>query len=414
MKHHVGKVKRSMDFNERKIIVLTCYCHFLSHFYMLIFPSLVMPLTTYFQMSIPDVLSLGFLMYLLFGVGALPMGIATDLWNGKRMLTLYLLGIGVFSLMAGISKQANFLMINLAIIGLFASIYHPAGMGLISKGCKRRGYALGLNGVYGNLGLGLAPLVTGIVTYRFGWQAIYLVTGAIVIISGVLMFFVGIDETPVQTEAAEPGPGTRRYILYFAILCVCMMMAGFSSQGTAVVIPAYFEQVAPFFNRIIDSLPFIRLTGTKTLAATMLTSFVYFFGIFGQLAGGRLADRIDLRVGYIAFHSMSLPFMVLMTQFTNIPLFAFTMTHMFFAWGMQPMENSLVARLTPEKLRATSYGFKFISTFGVGSLSVITAKYLIRHYGFVYVFWFQSAVIVLLVLTISLLVFLTRKESFRN
>jgi len=403
-----------MDFNERKIIVLTCYCHFISHFYMLIFPSLVMPLTEYFQISIPEALSLGFLMYLLFGLGALPMGIATDLWNGRRMLTLYLLGLGVFSLVAGMSKQAMVLMTSLTFIGFFASIYHPTGMGLISKGCKRRGYALGLNGVYGNLGLGLAPLITGIVTYRFGWHAIYLITGAIVLITGVVMFFVDIDETPVQTDAVEQGRETKRYILYFAILCVCMMMAGFANRGTAVVIPAYFEQVVPFFNRIIDGLSFIRLSGTKTLAATMLTSFVYFFGIFGQLAGGRLADRIDLRVGYLAFHVMSLPFMVLMTQFTNIPLFVFTMAHVFFAWGMQPIENSLVARLTPEKLRSTSYGLKFISTFGVGSLSVITAKYLIDQYGFVYVFWLQSAVIALLISTIVLLMFLARRETFRN
>lgn len=403
-----------MDYNEKKIIVLTCYCHFMSHFYMLVFPSIVMPLTKYFQISIPEALSLGFLMYLLFGLGALPMGIVTDLWNGRRMLTLFLLGLGVFSLLAGISKQANSLMISLTLIGLFASIYHPAGIGLISKGCKRRGYALGLNGVFGNLGLGLAPLVTGIVTYRFGWHAIYLITGAIALISGLVMFFVDIDETPVQTAASEERRETRRYILYFAILCVCMMMAGFTNRGTAVVIPAYFEQAVPFFNTIIDSLSFIRLSGTKTLAATMLTSFVYFFGIFGQMAGGRLADRIDLRVGYIAFHVMSLPFMVLMTQFTNIPLFVFAMGHVFFAWGMQPIENSLVARLTPEKLRSTSYGLKFISTFGVGSLSVITAKYLIQHYGFVHVFWFQSAVIVVLILTIALLVFLARGETFRN
>ena len=132
------------------------------------------------------------------------------------------------------------------------------------------------------------------------------------------------------------------------------------------------------------------------------------------MAGGRLADRIDLRLGYIAFHVMSLPFMVLMTQFTNIPLFVFAMAHVFFAWGIQPIENSLVARLTPEKLRSTSYGIKFILTYGVGSLSVITAKYLIQHYGFVYVFWFQSAVIVLIVLTIAMLVFLARREPFRN
>jgi MFS family permease len=403
-----------MNFNEKKIIVLTCYCHFLSHFYMLVFPSIVMPLTKYFQMSIPEALSLGFLMYLVFGLGALPMGIVTDLWNGRRMLTLYLLGMGVFSLFAGISRGANFLMINLTCIGLFASIYHPAGIGLISKGCKRRGYALGLNGVFGNLGLGLAPLVTGIITYRFGWHSIYLITGAVTLVSGLAMFFVDIDETAVQTATADQGHDTKRYMLYFAILCVCMMMAGFANRGTAVVIPAYFEQEVLFFDRIITSLSFVRLSGTKTLAATVLTSFVYFFGIFGQIAGGRMADRIDLRLGYIAFHALSLPFMVLMTQFTNIPLFVFAMGHVFFAWGMQPIENSLVARLTPERLRSTSYGFKFISTFGVGSLSVITARYLIQHYGFVHVFWFQSAVISLLVLTIGLLIWLTRTETFRN
>jgi len=69
------------------------------------------------------------------------------------------------------------------------------------------------------------------------------------------------------------------------------------------------------------------------------------------------------------------------------------MAQMLFAWGMQPIENSLVARLTPEKLRATSYGLKSISTLGVGSLPVITEKHLIKHYGFVKVFWFQPGVI---------------------
>jgi MFS family permease len=400
--------------NEQKIIIVSCYCHFLSHFYMLIFPSLVMPLTKYFEMSIPEVLSLGFLMYLFFGLGALPMGILTDLWNGRRMLTIYLLGLGVFSLLAGMTSQAKFLMISLTFIGFFASIYHPAGTGLISKGCRRRGYALGINGVFGNLGLGLAPIVTGIMTYRFGWRAIYIILGAFVFLSGLMMFLVNIDETSVQTDASEKQRDTRRYLLYFAVLCVCMMLAGFSSRGTSVVIPAYFEQAVPFLNKIISNLSFIRLSGTKTLAATVLTSIVYFFGIFGQMSGGRLADKVDLRLGYFAFHLMSLPFMVLMTQFVNIPLFVFAIGYVFFAMGMQPIENSLVARLTPERLRSTSYGLKFISTFGVGSLSVVTAKQLIKHYSFVHVFWFQAAIIFILVSTIVLLVFLARNETFRN
>jgi MFS family permease len=400
--------------NEKKIIVLTSYCHFLSHFYMLIFPALVIPLTKYFEMPIPEVLSLGFLMYLLFGLGALPMGFVTDLWNGRRMLTLYLLGLGAFSLLAGASRQPTFLMVSLTFIGFFASIYHPAGMGLISKGCRRRGYALGINGVFGNFGLGLAPIVTGIVTYWFGWRTIYVVLGALVFISSLVLFFVHIDETPVRTEASKAEGNKRRYLLYFAVLCVCMMLAGFCFRGTSVVIPAYFEQAIPFLNNSLNRLSFIKLSGTKTLAATALTSIVYLFGMLGQMTGGRLADKLDLRLGYFSFHLIALPFMVLMTQFTDIPLFAFTMTYAFFALGMQPIENSLVASLTPERLRSTSYGFKFIFTFGVGSVSVFTAKLLIKHYSFVHVFWLQAGVIVMLLATIGLLMFLTRHETLRN
>jgi len=400
--------------NEKKIIIFTSYCHFLSHFYMLIFPSLVIPLNKYFDMPIPEVLSLGFLMYLLFGLGALPMGIVTDLWNGRRMLTLHLLGLGAFSLLAGAARQPTSLMMSLAFIGVFASIYHPAGMGLISKGCTRRGYALGINGVFGNLGLGLAPIVTGIVTYWFGWRTIYIIFGAFVLFSSIILFLVPIDETPVQTVESHTKGDKKHYMLYFALLCVCMMLAGFCFRGTSVVIPAYFEQTVPFLNNILGNFSFIKLSGTKTLAATALTSFVYFFGMLGQMTGGRFADKVDLRLGYFSFHLIALPFMVLMTQFTNIPLLVFTMGYLFFALGMQPIENSLVARLTPEKLRSTSYGFKFIFTFGVGSLSVFTAKQLIKHYGFVYVFWLQAVIIVLLLSAIGMLMFLTRNETFRN
>ncbi len=381
---------------------------------MLIFPALLIPLTKYFEMPIPEVLPLGFPMYLLYGLGALPMGIVTDLWNGRRMLTLYLLGLGAFSLLAGAARQPTFFMVTLTFIGLSASIYHPAGMGLISKGCRRRGYALGINGVFGNLGLGLAPIVTGIVTYWFGWRTIYVALGALVFISSIVLVFVHIDETPIETVVPKAEGDKRRYLLYFAVLCACMTLAGFCFRGTSVVIPAYFEQAVPFLNNSLNKLSFIKLSGTKTLAATALTSFVYLFGMLGQMTGGRLADNLDLRLGYFSFHLIALPFMVLMTQFTDIPLFVFTMSYAFFALGVQPIENSLVASLTPERLRSTSYGFKFIFTFGVGSVSVFTAKLLIKHYSFVHVFWLQAGVIVMLLATIASLIFLTRHETLRN
>jgi predicted MFS family arabinose efflux permease len=193
-----------------------------------------------------------------------------------------------------------------------------------------------------------------------------------------------------------------------------MMLAGFCYRGTSVVIPTYFEQSVPFLNDLINSFSFIKLTGTKTLAATILTSIVYFVGIFGMMAGGRVADKMDLRLGYFLFHLFSLPFLILMTQFTNTPFFIFTIGYLFFSLGMQPIENSLVAHLTPEKLRSTSYGVKFIFTFGIGSLSVFSAKSIVKNYSIVYVFRLQVIVILVLLLTITLLAAITRNKEFRN
>lgn len=405
-----------MTFNEKKIIIITSYCHFLSHFFMLIFPSLVIPLTHYFKMPLSEVLSLGFFMYLFFGLGALPMGMLSDLWGSRKMLLIYLIGIGISSIFAGIAKEPKHLMVELTCAGIFASIYHPAGMGLISKGCRRRGFALGINGVFGNIGLGLAPIVTGILTYRYSWRAIYLSLGIIVLLSSISLFFVDFDETIQNIKKPEATAATSKSksMLYFSILCVCMMFAGFCYRGTSVVIPTYFEQVVPFLDNIINSFSFIKLTGTKTLSATILTSIVYFIGIFGMMAGGRVADKLDLRLGYFLFHFLSLPFLILMTKFTNIPLFIFTIGYLFFALGMQPIENSLVAHLTPEKLRSTSYGVKFIFTFGIGSLSVFTAKSIIEHYAIVYVFWLQVIVIIALLITIAILASLTKNKEFRN
>ena len=47
------------------------------------------------------------------------------------------------------------------------------------------------------------------------------------------------------------------------------------------------------------------------------------------------------------------------------------MAYTFFALGMQPIENSLVAHLTPSRLRSFAYSLKFILVFGVGALSCL-------------------------------------------
>jgi hypothetical protein len=71
---------------------------------------------------------------------------------------------------------------------------------------------------------------------------------------------------------------------------------------------------------------------------------------------------------------------------------------------MQPIENTLVARYTPRRLRHSAFGTKFILTFGVGSLSVMMVGAIEKLWGIGWVFPALGAVSVALVITIVFLI----------
>ena len=63
---------------ERKILLVTCPCHFLTHFFILVFPAITMPMVATFGLPLEDVVKLSFVMYLMYGLGALPAGFLVD------------------------------------------------------------------------------------------------------------------------------------------------------------------------------------------------------------------------------------------------------------------------------------------------------------------------------------------------
>ncbi|MCK5197897.1 MAG: hypothetical protein KAR21_06080, partial [Spirochaetales bacterium] len=90
--------------------------------------------------------------------------------------------------------------------------------------------------------------------------------------------------------------------------------------------------------------------------------------------GGKIADKWELRSAYLFFWLMALPFLLLARFSSGLWILPFTGLFIFFAMGMQPIENSIYAILTPARWRSVGYGIKFTLTFGIGSLSVFIVK----------------------------------------
>lgn len=116
-----------------------------------------------------------------------------------------------------------------------------------------------------------------------------------------------------------------------------------------------------------------------------------------------MADRFQPGNCYLIFHIITVPMAFLMAVLADIPLVLVATVYFFFLLGMQPAENTLVARLTPKRLHHSAYGTKFILTFGVGALAVMMVSAIERRFDINAVFPALGALSILLVSSILLL-----------
>ena len=383
--------------NERRILTFTAVAHFSVHFLEQMFPTVAVVIARDSGQPIHEVLAWSFFGYLLFGLGALPAGLLADRWGPNRMLQICLLGSGAAALLAAASAPGLGITLALGILGLFSSIYHPAGMSLISSGVRERGRALGLNGVFGNLGIAMAPAASALAMGLIGWRGGYAVFGIALVLVGLASLGVSIDMTAAhgRGEAPHESHGVSPWTLP-VVLGICIVLTGIIYRGSTLAMPSYFaERFSP-------------------LHFGLATSAVYLVGTFSQYWGGRLADRHDLRWLYLGFHLASLPALLWMTRLWGAPLVFASALFIFFSMGMQPIENSLLARLTPVAWRSTSYGIKFVLSFGVGSIAARMVEIVKSRADLSAVFLMLAGVVILLAAFAGLLIALSGRTAVRN
>ena len=364
---------------------------------MLAFPTAAISLAREEGLPIETVLGWSFWGFFLFGIGALPVGILTDRSSAKWVVRTGVLGIGPAMMLVSLAEPGTMLILALALIGVFASLYHPSGLSLITRTMSRRGTALGINGIFGNIGIAGAPALTQLVANTWGWRTAYLSMGLLLLFLGLAVSFQKIEEPKsgeVSRDEHHHEPSER--LKLFLILMVAMTMAGLTYRAITVAQPAYFAEQVHFIGY-----------GTAT-------SLVFFIGTFGQYVGGRLADRYDLRILYLLFHGFSFPFLLGMAILSGVPLLGISAGFLFFILGMQPIENSLVARFTPDRWRSTGYGLKFTVTFAIGSLSVWGVKSIIAYASISAVYLAVSVTVFLTVLAASAILFASQGRSVMN
>ncbi|MFB6256560.1 MAG: MFS transporter [Haloplanus sp.] len=386
-----------MNGNDRSIVGLVMLAHGMVHTYELSIPIFVSIWLSEFdtlqiagvevavtQATLGVVVTAG---YALFGIGALPGGIVVDRVGSRRLIAACLFGMGGAFLLLGTAP--NLLVVALALLlwGAAASVYHPAGLTLISKGVTERGTGFAYHGIAGNLGIGLGPLVTATLLLVLDWTTVALVLAVPAGVAGLYALRAEFDETAgVENVAADGGSkaGTgvdslgefvtasrHLFVGAFAVVFVIVIANGLFYRGVLTFLPNLLEGL-PGFEPIALSTLVPGLDGGGTLnPERYFYAGLLLVGVAGQYVGGKLTDRLPPEYGIAAVFAI---LAVLALAFLPVaalgigPLLVFGALLGVTLFTAQPLYQAAVADHTPAETRGLSYGYTYLGGFGVGAL----------------------------------------------
>jgi MFS family permease len=335
--------------------------HFVAHMLMLLYPTVVLVLEGRWGMSYGDLLSLSLGGFVLFGLGALPAGWLGDRWSAEAMMVLFFIGTGGAAIATGLTDGPVALALGLAAIGLFGSIYHPVGTAWLVRSARKRGRALGVNGIAGSIGLATAAFVAGALAQAIGWRGAFIIPGALCAITGtVLLYCMRSGSVAAATVNRRPEPEASRHDVMrtFIVLSFTMLADGTISQAIPVALPKAFAE------------GLTGLTDGGTLDAGGFVTLVFLVAATAQLAGGWLADRFAMKAVYVVAWAAQVPLFVVAAHARNLTLLGAMMAVNYLGVLSAPAENALLARYTPPQWRATAFGAKFLLALGVSTIGV--------------------------------------------
>lgn len=366
--------------------------HFFDHFFLLIFPTAVIAIERDWKLDYGAALALGTPIYVAFALGTLPAGWLGDRWRREWLIALLFIGCGVSSVLAALSSGPLLLMVSLGAMGLFASIYHPVGLSMVTQMSARPGRALAINGVFGNLGLAGATLLTGVMAESYGWRSAFLLPGLISI--GIGLLYLSMTRRAAAsrqtgggkvTPPLVPAPRTTQ-VRVFAIILIAALFGGAVFNGVSISLPKLFEE------RLADITSDLSVIGGYT-------ALVFAVAAFAQLPVGDLLDRFGAKpvlTLLVVLQIAALAIVAGTSGFLVVPAALFLVLLMF---AGIPVTGWLMGRYVPLQWRSRAFAVEYVLSLGMSSAIVpLIAGLHSLGYGFdrQYLLLAASAAIVLL------------------
>jgi MFS family permease len=339
---------------QRQIVFINT-AHTITHYSLAILPTAVLVMAVPggpFGESYAPILALATGMFVLYGLLSLPQGWLAQRFGRKTMMTTFFLGIAAGLIGAGLAHSPTMLAIALACAGGFAAIYHPIGTTmLIEAAGDKPGSSIGVNGVFGNVGVALAPVVTAFLANAVGWRAAFIVPGLFSVAAGLLWMRTPLASASVHVNR-QPFPAIPRHLVRRAVVVLMLiaMTSGLVFNAFTLLLPKLLQE------RLAGNATLLPLIGLAAFVVTLC-------GALTQFNVGRMIDRNTLKRVFLPVSIVLAPAMLALSfaqGWLVLPLAAAVAASIF---GQVTVNDTMTARYISPALRARIYSVRFFVGF---------------------------------------------------
>jgi MFS family permease len=357
----------------RPVSLLLNVAHALDHLFLLVFATAVSTIAAEFGYARwEDLMPYSVGAFLMFGLGSMPAGRLGDLWGRRQMMLVFFFGMGASAFLVALTQGPWSIALALALLGTFASIYHPVGIPMLVQHAKRPGATIGVNGLAGNLGIAAAALATAFLVKWLGWRWAFVVPGLVCIGCGIVFWRLAPRETEppsARSRKASVELPAAQLARAFAVMTVAATANSLSFNMTT---NGNAQLLAERMHSIVQD--------PATLG--LLLAAVYALASLAQVVVGRLIDRISLKRLYLGIMIAQVPLFALAAQAQGWWLYIALTGVMLLIFGAIPFTDAMVVRYVDDRMRSRVAGMRLTVSIGLSSLAVWLLGPVVKAAGF--------------------------------
>ena len=402
---------------DRSYFLLLNIGHFLDHLFTLIFATVAaLALHRDWGIGYAELLVYATPGFFALGVFALPAGWLADKWSRDGMMSVFFVGIGLTSIATSFAQTPFQIGAGLFAIGMFAAIYHPVGLAIVTMKWRNTGMRIAANGVWGNLGVACAALITGYLIDNGGWRMAYILPGVFSVIVGFVYIalrwqsIIAEHRTPIlapsAAEADDVSSDRNLLIRVSAIVFLTTAVSSIIFQSTSFALPKIFEErLQGLVAQLSVWVENVAEPGQGDVATTvgMFAFIVFAVASMAQLVVGSLLDRYGPRVIFMIVATIQLVFFSLMPGLIDGIALAVAFGFMLGAFGQIPINDYMIGKMASGTSRARIYGVRYVVSFSVLAITLPLIAYVHANWGFDTLFRILAGAALVILVTVAIL-----------